>query len=85
MPVKTKTINGAGKIGRAMQVESAVTVTLGMSFNGSGPTAFGGAKEWPSLRVICEFEEHDYQKREQVAAELLEVLARHFTLEGWSK
>lgn len=50
--------------------ESGVEITLNRHFNGGGPTAFGGARDWPHLKLDVSFPTNDYAARDAFAAKL---------------
>lgn len=56
---------GAGYIG-----ENAIKIRVGRNINGSGPNAFGGAKEWPSVDLDVAFPATDKERAEQFAEAL---------------
>ena len=45
----------------------AITIERHFNYNGSGPTAFGGAKEWPVLTICIAFEENAFKERDRIA------------------
>lgn len=54
------------------EFESAHEVELRSHYNGSGPTAFGGAKQWPVVTASTAFNENEYELATEYARALAE-------------
>lgn len=58
-----KVINIPGKIGRGANYSNAHAIELSYQYNGSGPSAFGGAEKWPVVKLEISFQEGEEAKR----------------------
>ena len=59
--------------------ESVHNIELRSHYNGSGPSAFGGAKQWPVVTSKVAFNEGEYQLAAEFAADLGKFV------DGWLK
>jgi len=62
------------KIGNDYWSTNGVRMELGHSINGSGPHAFGGAEEWPCLRIEIGFEVGQEKRMALVAGWITQLL-----------
>lgn len=70
---RTETL--AGKVGNEKQIDNAATIEILQAINGSGAKSFGGAKQWPKLRLEVSFQQGEEDKRDQLIKELKQVVA----------
>ncbi len=56
-----------GKEAKGCKVSNTISIELGKSYNGSGPNAFGGAKEWPYLRIEIPFQVGEEERMKTIA------------------
>jgi hypothetical protein len=73
-----------GHLGRDYFCDNAHKIELGVGVNGSGPKAFGGAREWPVLRIKLAFQEGEDDKMRATAALLEEIIKLLGIVEGTS-
>lgn len=59
------TVSRSSPGGRGMTFSDGVTIDAHHNFNGSGPTAFGGAKQWPHVTMHMSFVEGDEPRRDE--------------------
>lgn len=52
-----------------------VRFDFGRRYNGSGPTAFGGAPDWPTLSIDIDFPVGQEARRLRIAARIRNVLS----------
>lgn len=78
-PADGKTIfTSPGRVGRACELPNACEMRLVRRINGSGSTAFGGAKSWPAVQLTVSFQEGEEAKREALAYVLREAVDKFF-------
>lgn len=65
----------AGKVGNDYNTDNAATIDKFNSINGSGSTAFGGAKSWPSLTLRVSFQAGEEKHRNELAKMLEKTTA----------
>lgn len=75
-----KTREYGGFQGKSYFSRNAVRIELGKSFNGSGKSAFGGAKDWPTLRVTIPFQVGEEKRMERVADRIGELLEDEYVI-----
>jgi len=64
----------AGRIaGEGYESAQAVEILLHHNYNGSGSTSFGGANEWPALKLEFYFPAGDYDSAYELASLLTKV------------
>lgn len=83
-----------GLNGRSSQSGNAHIVEVHWNYNGSGPQAFGGAREWPVVSAHVSFVEGEEQRAEEFGAALRDFIdnylnqpatnERHVTGDGGS-
>lgn len=71
-------INIAGKIGINWKSGNAHTIEIGKSYNGSGDDAFGGAKEWPTVRAEIGFQVDEERRALAFAGKLTKLIKDEF-------
>lgn len=59
--------------------ETGIEIYAKSHFNGGGPTAFGGSREWPHLQVDVSFEEGQEAKRDELAKVLQLAIDKFFS------
>lgn len=57
-------VTAPGKMGRGCESSNAIEIRGHHHYNGSGPQAFGGAKQWPNVTLQVAFEEGQEELRD---------------------
>jgi len=68
----------AGKMGRNYTCSNAHEIKAGYNFNGSGPDAFGGAREWPTAHAKVAFQEGQEKERDAFVEALKDFVSDYF-------
>jgi len=69
---------GSGVLANNHRSGNAAQMRLGMSVNGSGKKAFGGAKQWPNLTLEIGFQVGEEAYRDALALELRRTTEKFF-------
>ncbi len=67
-----------GLVGIKTKVMGACKMRLAMSQNGSGKRAFGGAKQWPYIKLEIDFQTGEEDYRDALAEELRKTTEQFF-------
>jgi hypothetical protein len=67
-----------GKVGRDFETDNAITIEAKHHYNGSGPNAFGGAKQWPHVKLDVGFQEGQEGLRDEFVTQLRRLCEKFF-------
>lgn len=67
-----------GVCARNCPFSNAITIEECKHYNGSGPQAFGGAPEWPHLRIDISFREGEEAHRTEILNKIKALLDKHY-------
>jgi hypothetical protein len=75
------TVSAPGKMANNYESDNAIEFECGPNLNGSGPEHFGGAREWPVLKLKVAFQSHETEKRDRLLKHLQLALEVFFEQE----
>jgi hypothetical protein len=75
-------VRGAAKMAGDCYVDGAVKLDAHYHYNGSGRSAFGGAKQWPNLSVEVSFKVGQEAQRDALLAKIQALIETELTAIG---
>jgi hypothetical protein len=71
------------KMAKDFSSSNATEISVRSNYNGSGPTAFGGADSWPAVTVRVSLPVGEEEAAEELAQKLALVIEEFVTEKGW--